>query len=80
MCLSLQLKVLIYEHYVIFVENPRTENINIRESHQYHKQVDKEKKERTQDLTRFDNLSTSLGQKGIEFSLKPNNYRIHYQG
>ena len=38
-------------------------------SHQSHEQVNKGKKERTQDLTRYDNLPTSSGQKGREFLL-----------
>ena len=37
-------------------------------SHQRHKQLNKEKKERTQDLTSFDNLPSPRG-KGREFLL-----------
>ena len=44
-------------------------------SHQSYEQVNKEKKERTQDLTRFDNLPTSSGQ-GERVIIELINYRL----
>ena len=50
----------IYKEYWEFKQQRRGIPEN---SHQSHEQVNKEKKERTQDLTKFDNLSTSSGQR-----------------
>ena len=51
-------------------EKPPLEN-----SHQMHEQLNKEKKERTQDLTRFGNLPTSSGQ-GNRVLIESINYRL----
>ena len=49
------------------LESKQQRTTTLENSHQSHKQVNKGKKERTQDLTRFDNLLTSSEQKGREF-------------
>ena len=64
----------------ITVENTRNrEDGYQRIANQSHEQLSKEKKERTQDLTRFDNLPTSSGQKE-RVLIESINYRLQNIG